>query len=334
MPARDRNTLTQDFIAQSPAMVGVMRRVRLYARARTPLLLVGATGTGKTTIAELLHAWAGRCGPFSSHTAGEFDRNLEQSQIFGHERGAFTGAIDRHIGVLEEAGDGTLLLDDFHHLRRSTQTILLRVLDHGVFRRLHASRDLPLRCRVMIGLVESPDRLVERGRMLEELRYRLGYCMIRLPTLSERADDIPLLAEQFLARCPAETGESGPTRFSPEVIALLQVAAWPGNLRQLAMIVRDAYLHACGSAAVRLEHLAELVHLPVRFERRGDPAANARAVRLAMEVTKGRVDGAARLLRMSRTTVYHYLGTRGGRGPPALPSWLPQDRELDTSSGC
>jgi len=79
---------------------------------------------------------------FSPHTAGEFDRSLEQSQIFGHERGAFTGAVDRHVGVLEEAGDGTLLLDDFHHLRRATQTLLLRVLDRGVFRRLHASRDL------------------------------------------------------------------------------------------------------------------------------------------------------------------------------------------------
>jgi len=112
MAARDRNTLTQNFVAQSPAMIEVMRCVDLYSRARTPLLLVGATGTGKTTLAELIHACSGRTGPFSPHTAGEFDRSLEQSQIFGHERGAFTGAVDRHVGVLEEAGDGTLLLDD------------------------------------------------------------------------------------------------------------------------------------------------------------------------------------------------------------------------------
>ncbi|OLD39486.1 MAG: hypothetical protein AUI57_03180 [Candidatus Rokubacteria bacterium 13_1_40CM_2_68_8] len=312
MAARDRNTLTQNFVAQSPAMIEVMRCVDLYSRARTPLLLVGATGTGKTTLAELIHGCSGRVGPFCPHTAGEFDRSLEQSQIFGHERGAFTGAVDRHIGVLEEAGDGTLLLDDFHHLRRSTQTILLRVLDRGAFRRLHGSRDLPLRCRVVIGLVESPDDLVERGAMLAELRYRLGYCVIRLPALAERREDIPALALRFLHRCPNETQEAGPTRLAPEVLSVLEAAAWPGNVRQLEMVVRDAYLRARRGTMVRLEHLSELVHLPVRFERRGDRAANARAVRVALEATKGRVDGAARLLRMSRTTVYQYLDKERG----------------------
>jgi len=311
MAVRDRNTLTQNFVARSRAMVEVMRGVDLYAGARTPLLLVGATGTGKTTLAELIHACSGRTGPFCPHTAGEFDRSLEQSQIFGHERGAYTGAVDRHIGVLEEVADGTLLLDDFHHLRRSTQTILLRVLDRGAFRRLHGSRDLPLRCRVVIGLLESPDDLMERGAMLAELRYRLGYCVIRLPSLAERRVDIPALALRFLAHCPAETEEAGPTRFAPEALSLLEAASWPGNVRQLEMVVRGAYLRARGSAVVRLEHLTELVHLPVQFERRGDRAANARAVRLALEVTKGRVNGAARLLRMSRTTVYQYLGRTG-----------------------
>ena len=320
MAARDRDTLTQNFVAQSPAMVEVMRHVDVYAAARTPLLLVGATGTGKTTLAELIHAYSGRTGPLSPHTAGEFDRNLEQSQIFGHERGAFTGAIDRHIGVLEEAGDGTLLLDDFHHLRRSTQTLLLRVLDNGVFRRLHASRDLPLRCRVIIGLVESPDDLMERGALLAELRYRLGYCLIRLPLLAERREDIPALALRFLHRCPRETEEAGPTRFAPEVLSVLEAAAWPGNVRQLEMVVRDAYLRARRGTMIRLEHLSELVHLPVRFERRGDRAANARAVRLALQVTNGRVDGAARLLRMSRTTVYQYLGMERGPSQATLSS--------------
>lgn len=144
-------------------------------RARTPLLLVAATGTGKTTVAELIHSLSGRVGVLTAHTAGEFDRSLERSQIFGHDRGAFTGAAGRHIGVLEEAGDGTLLLDDFHHLRCSTQTLLLRVLDRGAFRRLGGSRDLPLPCRLIIGLAERPDVLVERGRLLAELRFRLGY---------------------------------------------------------------------------------------------------------------------------------------------------------------
>src|SRR3989442_1422952 len=143
-----------------------------------------------------------------------------------------------------------------------------------ITRRLHASRDLPLRCRVIIGLVDSPDDLVERGAMLAELRFRIGYCVIRLPALSERREDIPGLALRFLARCPEETQEAGPTRFAPEVLSLLEAASWPGNVRQLEMVVRDAYLRARGSAVVRLQHLTELVRLPVRFERRGDRAAN------------------------------------------------------------
>lgn len=287
-------------------MLDVLRGADSYARALTPLILVGATGSGKTTLAELIHAQSHRAGPFSAHTAGEFERNLEHSQLFGHERGAFTGAVDRRIGALEEAADGTLLLDDFHHLRRSTQTLLLRVLDRGLFRRLGGSRDLALRCRVIIGLTETPDQLVERGALLQELRYRLGYCVIRLPALAERREDIPALAVRFLALCPAQTEVEGPERFSPEVISLLQAALWPGNVRQLEMVVRDAYLRARGSRLIRISHVADLVQLPIRFMRWGDPAANARAVRLALEVARGRVDGAARLLSTSRSTIYHY----------------------------
>ncbi len=294
------------FIAQSPAMVEVLRRVDLYAHARTPLVLVGATGTGKTTVAELIHSLSGRAGALTPHTAGEFDRSLERSQIFGHEQGAFTGAAARHIGILEEAGDGTLLLDDFHHLRRSTQTLLLRVLDHGAFRRLGGSRDLPLRCRLIVGLAERPDVLVERRRLLAELRFRLGYSIISLPPLSARRDDIPALAQLFLERCADDTGERGPTRFVPEGIALLQAAAWPGNVRQLEMVVRDAYLRARTSDCIRPAHISGLVQLPLRFMPGGDPATNGRAVHLALEVSHGKIGAAAKLLRTSRNTIYHY----------------------------
>jgi DNA-binding NtrC family response regulator len=298
------------FVATSVAMLDVLARVDCYARARTPLLVVGATGTGKTTVAELIHTLSQRRGPLTAHSAGEFDPHLERSQLFGHERGAFTDAHERQIGVLEEAREGTLLLDDFHHLRRSTQTLLLRVLDRGAFRRIGATRDLPVRCRVIIGLTESPDRLVERGTLLAELRFRLGYSLIRLPSLEDRRDDIPGLAHQFLVRCPDETGRPGPDRFGAEVISVLQAAEWPGNLRQLEMVIRDGYLRAGGSPIVHLSHLSDLVMLPVRFRRRGDGAANARAVRLAIEATQGRIRDAAKLLGTSRSTLYAYLGTR------------------------
>jgi two-component system response regulator GlrR len=310
----------------------VLRGVDWYAHARTPLVLVGATGTGKTTLAELIHALSGRAGALTVHTAGEFDQNLERSQVFGHERGAFTGAAARHIGILEAAGDGTLLLDDFHHLRRSTQTLLLRVLDHGAFRRLGGSRDLPVRCRLMFGLLVRPDVLVERGRLLAELRFRLGYSMIALPALSARRDDIPALAVLFLERCADETGVRGPTRFAPEAMALLQAAAWPGNVRQLELVVRDAYLRARTSEVIRPSHLSSLVDLPLRFVRRGDPATNRRAVRVALEVSHGKIGGAAKLLRTSRNTIYHYTRAASAHATTSgVFSSTPQNLELNRS---
>jgi len=153
-------------------MASVYALIHRYARAHTPLLLVGATGTGKTTVAELVHALGGRAGPFVAHTARELDPNLERSQLFGHERGAFTGAGERHVGWLEEAGAGTLLLDDFHHLRRGSQMALLRALDRGAFRPLNARRDLAMRCRLIVGLEDRPEALLGRGRLMAELPYR------------------------------------------------------------------------------------------------------------------------------------------------------------------
>jgi two-component system response regulator GlrR len=329
----DGGTGSRRFIAQSLAMAEVLRSVDWYAHARTPLLLVGATGTGKTTVAEVIHAVSGRVGALTPHTAGEFDRSLERSQIFGHERGAFTSAAARHIGILEEAGDGTLLLDDFHHLRRSTQTLLLRVLDRGAFRRLGGSRDLPLRCRLIIGLAERPDVLVERGRLLAELRFRLGYSIISLPPLSARRDDIPALAQLFLERCADETGERGPTRFAAKAIALLQAAAWPGNVRQLEMVVRDAYLRARTSDVIRPSHVSGRVQLPLRFVPGGDPATNGRAVHRALEVSHGKIGAAAKLLRTSRNTIYHYQRAESRQTTASgVSSSTPQDPVLNGST--
>lgn len=318
----DLSALLSRFVAHSAAMVNVLASIDCYARARSPLLIVGATGTGKTTVAELIHTLSHRCGPLTARTAAEFDAQLERSQLFGHERGAFTDAHDRQVGVLEEAGGGTLLLDDFHHLRQSTQTLLLRVLDRGAFRRIGATRDLPLRCRVIVGLTESPDQLVERGAMLQELRFRLGYSVIRLPTLADRREDIPGLAQQFLLRCPEETGRQGPDRFTPEVISVFQAAEWPGNLRQIEMVVRDAYLRANGCPIVRFSHLADLVMLPLRFRRRGGAQTNDQAIRRALEATQGRVRDAAKLLGASRSTLYAYLGAQDVPAARVVPGRL------------
>ncbi len=303
--------LLHGFVATSAAMVDAVGRIEWYARAHTPIVLVGEPGTGKTALAQVIHAASGRTGPFAAHTARELDPQLERSQLFGHEAGAFTGAHGRHIGILEEAADGTLLLDDLHHLRRSTQMLLLRALGDGQFRRVGGSRDLPVRCRFVFGLTRSPDALVRRRKLIPELRSRLGFSVIHLPRLEDRIADIPLLAQWFLERCPADVGKLGPTRLTDEVVSALRGAAWPGNVRDLGMVIREGYLRAEGSDVLELRHVAEVIRWRDRYRQRGDPAANLRAIRRALEITKGGVSKAARISGAGRTTIYRYLARFG-----------------------
>jgi len=303
--------LLHGFVATSASMVDAVARIDWYAGAHTPIVLVGEPGTGKTALARVIHAASGRTGPFAPHTARELDPQLERSQLFGHEAGAFTGAHGRHIGILEEAADGTLLLDDLHHLRRSTQMLLLRALGDDQFRRVGGSRDLPVRCRFVFGLTRSPDALVRRRKLIPELRSRLGFSVIHLPRLEDRIADIPLLAQRFLGRCPAEVGKPGPTRLTDEVVLALQRATWPGNVRDLGMVIREGYLRAEQSDVLELRHVADVIRWPDRYRQRGDPAANIRAIRRALAVTKGDVDRAARIVGAGRTTIYRYLARFG-----------------------
>jgi|SRR5690348_2465555 len=230
--ARPPTATLDDAVAFSPAMLEVMERVHRYARAKTPVVFVGETGTGKSYFAEALHRASGRTGPFVDATALEIDPELARSQLFGHVRGAFTGADRAHVGLLGQAERGTLLLDDFHLMRRSVQATLLRALERGLYRPLQAERDVPVGCRLVFGMRHDPATLVARGKMLEDLRSRLGFMMVQLPPLGERRDEIPVLAARFLHAAPEATGVSGgPSAFTPEALTVNQVrsAGDPGR---------------------------------------------------------------------------------------------------------
>jgi DNA-binding NtrC family response regulator len=308
----------KSLVALCPAMLDALCAVHSYAPAATPVLLVGETGTGKSYIARLLHNLSGRPGAFRDVSAGELEPNLAADQLFGHVAGSFTGARGRRAGLIADAANGTLLLDDFHLLPQQLQYLLLRPFDRRLYRAVGLDSDAPLSCRLVVGLGEDPDALVARGKMLKDLRYRLEYCIIRLPRLEERREEIALFAEHFLAQCREETGVTdGPTEFAPDVIAVLETGHYPGNLRDLKGRVRAAYLLARGETEIRYEHLPPVAREPLRFDVHADRQAKVRLVTWALRRTAGHVGRAAELLHVHRNTVTALRGG-GGRGEGAI----------------
>lgn len=307
MPASiSRAGLLSGMIALSGGMLDALTKVTRYAPARTPVVFVGETGTGKSYFAEALHQASGRGGPFVDVTAQELAPELARSALFGHVAGAFTGADRKHVGYLAQAERGTLLLDDFHLMRRSVQAMLLRALERGVYRPVGAERDVPVTCRLTFGLGDEPARLVERGRMLQDLKSRLGFMVVRLPSLAERRADIPALAQRFLGLAPEETGvPAGPARFTPSALEALGAHHYPGNVRDLRELVREGYLHAvqAGSDVLGIEHLDESVWGALRVGRRRSREENRRLIQWALEAEGGNVARAAARIGAGRNAV-------------------------------
>ena len=304
--ASARQSVLGSAIVLSAAMIDVVDRLRSYAPAKTPVVLVGETGTGKSFFARALHELSGRPGELTEAAAGQLRPELAESDLYGHVRGAFTGAMRNRSGLFALAASGTLLFDDFHLLKRSVQYLLLGPFDTGRYLPVGADRALLLGCRLVIGIGEHPDALVARKRLLKDLRYRLGHCIIRLPRLEERREEIASLAQRFLGEAPAMTGvPNGPTTFAPEVIQALEAATYPGNLRDLREAVVVAYLHATAedNHEVRLDDLLPQGRMSLKFQRRANRASQLQLVSWALWKTGDRVQAAAELIGAHRNTV-------------------------------
>jgi len=239
----------------SAALRAALDLARQFAHLCHPVLLVGPTGTGKSTLARLLHEWSGRTGDFVSVTGGELVDSLYHNQLFGHEKGSYTGANDQAPGAFERAATGTLLLDELQHWSRDKQAAILAPLQDARVTRVGGRRALPITCRVILASTIPLDRLVRDDQLLPDLQYRIGDLVIDLPALVRRREDIAVLAYHFLDGEREVSGTVVPVLFDPAALERLLLYDWPGNVRELQRVVQYAVVRATGRERVRVGDL-------------------------------------------------------------------------------
>ncbi len=243
-------------IGSSPAMQRVFERVRVVAPAPTTVLIVGESGSGKELIANAIHQHSPRAGRrFVALNCGAIPGEILEAELFGHERGAFTGAHQRRIGKIEAADGGTLLLDEISELSADLQVKLLRVLEERRITRVGGNEEIPVDFRLLAATNRNLEEEVERGRFRRDLYYRLKVVTVELPPLRQRAEDIPLLVNHFIALFNDRLGRHV-RRVTPEALATLKRHPWPGNVRELRNVVENMVLFAAGEE-VGIEDLPE-----------------------------------------------------------------------------
>jgi DNA-binding NtrC family response regulator len=240
-PVIEAQPVERRLIGSSQAMDAVRRMIVRVAPTDSAVLICGESGCGKELVAESLHAGSPRAdGPFVAINCGAIPPTLIEAELFGYEKGSFTGASRTHAGVFERANNGTLLLDEFTEMPLEMQARLLRVLETKRVRRVGAEVEIPVNVRVLAATNRCPVEAVEAGHLREDIYYRLAVVLIRLPPLRERGEDILALADYFLADLNGRHGHA--KQFSPAMRERLAQYDWPGNVRQLRNAVERAFV--------------------------------------------------------------------------------------------
>ncbi|MFC4763852.1 sigma-54 dependent transcriptional regulator [Dyella koreensis] len=291
----------------SQATRAVTASVRKYAPVELPVLITGETGTGKEVAARALHGLSMRSErPFAAINCGALPPNLVQSELFGHERGAFTGANARRIGHFETAAGGTVFLDEVGDLPMDAQTSLLRFLQEGTLERVGSSQSIKLDVRVLAATHVDLEKAVEQGRFREDLYYRLNVLRLHMPALREREDDVVLLAQHFLDAF-REQHSTHARAFSSAARQAMRHFAWPGNVRELLNRVQRAAVVA-EDALITADDL-DLADVPHMLEARTSlgsarVAAERDAVINCLRECRFNISECARRLKVSRVTIY------------------------------
>jgi len=273
-------------IGQSEVMRSVYRTIERVAESRSTVLITGESGTGKELVARAIHDLGARKDErFIVVNCAAIPHTLMESELFGHEKGAFTDARERRIGKFEAAHGGTLFLDEIGELAASVQAKLLRTLQDRSIERLGSTQPLPVDVRVLAATNRNLEREVAEGRFRADLYYRIHVVPIELPPLRERREDVKLLADRFLERARAESGR-GPRRITPDALTALERYAWPGNVRELENAIERAVTLGAGDAIEASDLPAEVLTAS-RAESLHDAV---RAGRLDLETAVGRFE--------------------------------------------
>jgi DNA-binding NtrC family response regulator len=291
------------------------------AATPVPVLIRGATGTGKELIARAIYQHSDRAQkPFIAVNCAAIPETLIESELFGHERGAFTGAQNRRVGRFEQAHGGTLFLDEIGDLPTDTQAKLLRVLQEKVIQRVGGDETIAVDVRVLAATHRDLESAIEQKEFREDLFFRINVVTIRLPALSERAEDIPELVRYFIGRYASELGLEHPS-VQTEAIALLQSQPWPGNVRELENVVRRAML-AARPFAIGVEHIKQAL-----AKARADvPAASSHTAYVAdllARAERGEVnDGYWRMISELEPELFRQAIQRAGGNQAKAARWL------------
>jgi DNA-binding NtrC family response regulator len=307
-------------IGSSARMQEVYDLVRRVANVNATVLVTGESGTGKELIASAIHVLGDRKRhPFIPVSCGAIPETLIEAELFGHEKGAFTSAVGSRVGLLEQAGEGTVFLDEIGELSLATQVKLLRVLQEREFTRLGSNRLMPLRARLIFATHQDLDEMVAQGRFRQDLYYRINVMRIEAPALQEHREDLPQIANHFL-RQYSELYQKPMDAIEPEAMILLENYSWPGNVRELENVIQRAIILAHGTR-IQTEDLPQ--HIQEEdvvsiddYQPAGSFERQLRDYKLKLAVAavrehNGNKTMAARSLQISRAYLHRLIRTAG-----------------------
>lgn len=309
-------TVLGTMITAAPEMMKVARTIERVANADVSVMLLGASGTGKELLARGLHDASGRrAGNFIAINCAAIPENLLEAELFGHEKGAFTGAVKMTEGKIEQAHGGTLFLDEVGDIPLPLQVKLLRFLQERVIERIGGRKAIPVDTRIVCATHQNLESMITDARFREDLYYRLAEIVVRIPSLAERPGDAPLLAKHFTTKFAA-TMNNTVKGLAPDALAAIDGWGWPGNVRELENRIKRAVIMADGKLVTAADldlpahsndgEDADIINLKAVRE-----GADRRAIRRAISRTEGNISGAAKLLGISRPTLYDLIKQYG-----------------------